>query len=181
MREYRGERLSRFESAATTEFFITDGGTAYSAGTICGANTRRYHAVLAVRLDDPAGTFVFLSSLEESLTVGGARFFLSTSEYPGTVYPDGFRHLESFRKNRDAEFIFDVSGVRLRKRITMPRPATVEVEYELFTERADVALEIRPLCASEHHIDAQENAPARPAERTGIRRAERRPRSGQSL
>jgi len=147
VREYRGERLSRFDAAAAAEFILSDGAGAWAASTVCGANTRRYHALLCARLDDPPGAFVFLSTLEEALQIGGARFFLSTAEYPGTVYPDGFRHLESFRKNRDAEFVYEVAGVRLRKRVYMPRAATVEVEYELFTDRHDVTLDLRPLCA----------------------------------
>jgi len=144
----RSDDFKNFDAASSTEFVTVSNSGAYSSSTICGANTRRYHALLAAPLDDPAGIFIYLSSVEEILSIGGARFYLSTSEYPGAIFPQGFKHIKAFEMDPLPTFVFEVEGVTIRKRIGMaPDEATVVVSYELCTDRQGVTVEIRPLAA----------------------------------
>ncbi|MHC4715111.1 MAG: glycogen debranching enzyme N-terminal domain-containing protein, partial [Planctomycetota bacterium] len=148
MPRYSSDWFAGFEPAVSVEYITTNGAGAWASSTICGANTRRYHALLGAPVENPAGTYVFLSALEEVLAVGGARFHLSSAEYPGTVFPAGYRYITGVSRNAAVEFVFQVAGVRLQKRIVLPagEPAVV-VTYELFSPRDNVTLEVRPLCA----------------------------------
>lgn len=148
MPRYASEWFASFDGAVSVEYIATNGAGGWASSTICGANTRRYHALLGVPLANPPGSYVFLSGLEETLEVGGARFFLSSAEYPGTVYPAGYRHVHGFTRNDAVEFVYEVEGIRLQKRVVLPAGENaVVVTYELFSRRSDVELEVRPLCA----------------------------------
>lgn len=60
-------------------------------------NTRRYHGLLTAATKPPAGRFVLLSKIEETLVVFDRRFDLSANQYPGTVHPQGCRYRTEFR------------------------------------------------------------------------------------
>lgn len=141
--------FATFEDATAAEYVVTSRSGAYSSSTICGANARRYHALLAAPIDKPRGFYVMLSSLEGVLGIGAARVFLSTAEYPGAVFPEGYRNIKSFTLAPVPTFVYDVRGIRLRKRIYMaPRERTVVVQYELLTRQGDITLDLRPLFAA---------------------------------
>jgi predicted glycogen debranching enzyme len=154
--------FSAFDQAVSSEYVAVSNSGAYSSSTICGANTRRYHALLAAPLREPPGVFVVLNTLEEVLDVAGARVFLSTNEFPGAIFPEGYKHLASFEMAPLPTFIFDFQGVRLRKTVCLaPDERTVVVAYELLSKRAGVTLEIRPFCSfRERHSLTEANVAA---------------------
>jgi glycogen debranching enzyme len=65
-------------------------------GSVAGANTRRYHALLLVARRPPVDRVVLVNHLEESVEVGGQSFPLSTNLYSGAVHPDGYRYCDGF-------------------------------------------------------------------------------------
>ena len=144
----RQGKFPNFDAAVSAEYFLTSNSGAYSSSTICGANSRRYHAILAAALEKPKGTYVLLSSLEEVLCIGGARFYLSTVEYPGALFPEGYKHIVSFEMDPLPTFTYEVEGVRLKKTVAVgPHESTAVVAFELLTKQTDVKLALRPLCA----------------------------------
>ena len=151
-----------FDAAVAAEYITVSNSGAYSSSTLCGANTRRYHGLLAAPLDDPKGVFVLLASLEEILDVGGARYYLSTNEYPGAIFPEGYKHLKSFDMTPLPTLVFEAQGVQLTKRICLaPNESTAVVAYEFEGSRSDVTLEVRPLCAfRERHNLTEANVAA---------------------
>ena len=162
MEPVRRGPFNTFESAISAEYVTVSNSGAYSSSTVSGANTRRYHALLAAPLMNPRGTFVVLSALEEVLDVAGGRHYLSTHEYPGAVFPEGYRHIKTFEMEPLPTFVYEVNGVVLTKTVAMgPDEATVVVAYELDTKRDDVILEVRPLCAfRERHTLTEANQAA---------------------
>ena len=91
------ESLTDFESAASREWLETNGIGGYASGTLSGANSRRYHGLLVAATRPPLGRMVLLSKFEEVLIVSGERYELSCNQYPGVVYPAGYRYITSFR------------------------------------------------------------------------------------
>jgi predicted glycogen debranching enzyme len=69
-------------AALEREWLETNGLGGFSASTIIGLNTRRYHGLLTAATKPPVGRFVLLSKLEETLIVNGRRFELSANRYP---------------------------------------------------------------------------------------------------
>ncbi len=137
-----------FSAATSREWLETNGLGGYASSTIPGANTRRYHGLLVAALRPPVDRFVLLSKLEETLTVNGRRWDLSTNQYPGSVHPEGFHCLKGFRLDPYPIWTFMVEGVVLEKRLCMVHGEnTTVVQYVLHPGDADAELEIRPLLA----------------------------------
>ncbi|UCF90380.1 MAG: glycogen debranching enzyme N-terminal domain-containing protein [Desulfobacterales bacterium] len=99
------------------EWLETNGLGGWASSTLCGAHTRRYHGLLVAATRPPVGRTVLLSKLDETLAIGDQRLDLSTNIYPGTVHPEGFRHLQAFRKHFFPEFTYQAAGIRLRKTV----------------------------------------------------------------
>ncbi|RPJ54168.1 MAG: hypothetical protein EHM24_32070, partial [Acidobacteria bacterium] len=49
----RMDAFANYEAAAAVEFYAGSGAGAYSSSSVSGANTRRYHALLAAPLERP--------------------------------------------------------------------------------------------------------------------------------
>ena len=80
-----------------SEWLEADGLGGFASGTVSGARTRRYHALLLVATTPPTGRMVLVNGFDAELEVGSDRYALSTQRYsPGINAPDGVTRLESF-------------------------------------------------------------------------------------
>ena len=79
--------------ARTREWLETNGLGGYASSTIIGLNTRRYHGLLVAALQPPVGRMVLLSKIEDTVVVRGRPRELSSNQYPGKVYPEGYKLL----------------------------------------------------------------------------------------
>ena len=92
-------RRPEFAEVSSLEWLVTNGLGGFAAGTVSGAFTRRYHGLLFAALDPPARRQLYVSKIEESLSADGQRWFeWSANQYPGTVFPEGFRYLTGFQR-----------------------------------------------------------------------------------
>lgn len=138
------------------ESLETNGIGGYSSATISGAHSRRYHGLLIAATDPPVGRTVLLSRFEERLVIDGGGYDISTNNYPGTVYPEGYRYMVEFRLDPFPIFTYLVEGIEVEKRIFMIHGEnSVVVEYSIkndhhATGRA-ISLELRPLIAYRDH------------------------------
>ena len=74
-----GKKYMNLEKGLQTEWIITNGIGGYSASSIIGANTRRYHGLLVVPLTPPARRFVILSKVDESIVINEKKYNLYTN------------------------------------------------------------------------------------------------------
>lgn len=74
-----GKKYMNLEKGLQTEWIITNGIGGYSASSILGANTRRYHGLLIAPLTPPARRFVILSKVDESIIVNEKKYNLYTN------------------------------------------------------------------------------------------------------
>jgi predicted glycogen debranching enzyme len=151
-------------AAAGKEWLETNGLGGYASSTICGMNTRRYHALLVAALKPPTDRVVLLSKLEETLVLEGERFDLSTNQYPQAVHPQGYQYLQNFRLAPFPIFTFRLRDVVLEKTVLMLHGEnTIVVRYHLLAPtKLRATLELRPLVAfrdyhSLGHAGAQSN------------------------
>lgn len=150
MIEFDSTICNDFAAASSREWLETNGIGGFSSGTISGANTRRYHALLTAAQRPPLGRVTLLSKFEETLCVGGKRFELSSNRYPGTVYPCGFEYLRSFRLDPFPIWTFEADKITLEKRVFMVHGSNTTVcRWSLLQPEKPggrkAELELRPL------------------------------------
>ena len=98
--EYRiPTEASSFKSSMSREWLLTNGRGDYASGTAAGCHSRRYHGLLAAQT--PAGRYMLLSTLEDSVSFGGQDVPLSSRVHPGVIWPEGFRALKETACSHD--------------------------------------------------------------------------------
>lgn len=94
-----------YEVLSHYEWLLPNGIGGYAMGTVAGVNTRRYHGLLVAAAKPPADRLVLLAGIEAFVLEGETSIGLSCNAYPGAIFPDGFRRIETF----------DYEGWRLEK------------------------------------------------------------------
>jgi len=134
-----------YSRSSQIEWIETDGTGGFAMGTAAGVNTRRYHGVLVMARRPPVDRFVLLSRLEETAYVGAAAIELATAQYPGTLHPQGFTRLESFRLAPFPVWTWAFDGMTIEKQVFLVRGASTAVIQ--FRSNRDCRLRIRPFIA----------------------------------
>jgi predicted glycogen debranching enzyme len=141
-------------SLVEKEWLVTNGLGGYASGTVAGALTRRYHALLIAALPAPLGRMVMLNYVWEQLRWPDGRAvslatLVDTSE--GREL-DASQYLVDFRLESGLPvWTYDVDGVRLEKRVLMPHlQNTTHATYRLLS-RDPIRLELRPMIAFRLH------------------------------
>ncbi len=156
MIELSQDAIGSAEGAFGREWLETNGIGGYASSTVSGANTRRYHGLLVAATRPPLGRIVMLSKFEESVVIGGRRFELSSNRYPGTIHPEGFSFLRSFKLDPFPVWTYEIEGIEIRRSVFMiyGENSTV-VRWSVEPNAADIKLEVRPLIAfrDHHHLE----------------------------
>ena len=146
-----------FAAATSREWLETNGIGGFASGTISGANNRRYHGLLTAATRPPLGRISMLSKYEETVFVGGKRYDISANSFPGTVHPEGYKLITSFRLDPFPIWTFDLDGVVIEKRVFMiygknAVAASWNVTSEAIADK--VSIELRPLLSfvDYHHL-----------------------------
>ena len=119
MIKFGREICTDFENATAREWLETNGIGGFASGTISGANTRRYHALLTAATRPPLGRVTTLAKFEETLIIDGKTFELSTNQYPNRIYPEGYKYLKSFRRDPFPIWTFEIEGIEIEKTVFM--------------------------------------------------------------
>jgi predicted glycogen debranching enzyme len=153
------EVCSDFDRATGYEWLETNGLGGWASSTAVGAHTRRYHGLLVAATAPPVGRMVLLSRLDETVLTATGRCELAANQYPGTVHPRGFEHLERFRRALFPSFEYACGGVRLRKTVAAVNGEnTTLVLYEVLAAPGRFLLELRPFFAGrDYHAVGRAN------------------------
>ncbi len=134
------------------EWLEADGLGGFASGTVGGARTRRYHALLLAATTPPAGRFVLVNGFEawaEPTTPGSfVSVPLTTSRYaPDVVHPRGIDQLASFEPEPWPRWTFQLpDGSLIVQEILVVRGApAVYVSWRHENPRGPVRLTVRPL------------------------------------
>ena len=133
------------EEGLTKEWIITNGIGGYSASTIIGANTRKYHGLLVAPLTPPARRFVMLSKVDESIEIRGKKHDLYTNI--GKEYiTHGYKNLEEFEKDYLPIYRYKIGKVEIEKTICMEYGKnTVGVYYKIKNGATKAKFTIAPI------------------------------------
>lgn len=142
--EYAKDKMS-LEEGIKREWIITNGLGGYCSSTIIGANTRKYHGLLVVPLTPPARRHLILSKLDESIQTDGKKYNLYTNMCKNYI-SDGYKYLQSFKKDYIPVFEYEVAGINIKKSICMEyRKNTVVLVYEIKNNDKDSILTLAPI------------------------------------
>jgi predicted glycogen debranching enzyme len=140
------------------EWLLTNSRGGFSASTIVGCNTRRYHGLLVGSLNPPVKRVMSLSSCIETVVIGPGKFNLSTCEFPDTITPDGYLRLKRFTKDVGAHFYYELGDLRVTKSVYLFQDRdTIAVVYDFAEVGQPIEFEIRPFVAMRDYHSLQKS------------------------
>jgi predicted glycogen debranching enzyme len=154
------EDCRNLDRALSLEWLETNGRGGFASGTVVGANTRRYHALLLTARKPPSERLVLVNHLEEWLDIDGQAISLSTNLYPDAVHPTGYEHCIEFSTDPWPTWTFDCNGLTVQREIlSIHGRDMVIVRWKLIGKKPSRAvLRVRPkLTGRDYHGLHQEN------------------------
>ncbi|MEK6633929.1 MAG: glycogen debranching enzyme N-terminal domain-containing protein, partial [Nitrospirota bacterium] len=129
------------DRALSLEWLETNGRGGFSSGTVAGANTRRYHALLLTARKPPSERFVLVNQMKEWLDLDGQSFPLSTNCYPSVVHPSGYQFCTRFATDPWPTWTFICNGTTVQREIfTVHGRDLVIVRWRLLGKKKQQAI-----------------------------------------
>ncbi|MBQ8839018.1 MAG: glycogen debranching enzyme family protein [Bacteroidales bacterium] len=157
--KFNKSELVNLEYSLKRELIVANETGAYCNTSIVTCNTRRYHGLLAVPVDElGGGKYMLLSSLDESLVLGGKQFNLGIHCYGDTYEPRGHKYIVDFDADPVPVVTYKVGGIVFTKTILMvPDNDQVLIRYDLIEAPGKVSLMLKPFLAfrSVHGLTSQ--------------------------
>ena len=148
------------DRALSLEWLETNGRGGFASGTVAGANTRRYHAVLLTARKPPSERFALVNHLEEWIDIDGQPYPLSTNLYPNAVHPEGYKQCTGFATEPWPTWTYDCRGVLVQREIFCVRDRDLVVTRWMLVRRTKkvVTLRVRPMLSGRdyhmtHHVN----------------------------
>ncbi len=149
-------RPGSYDEGVMHEWLLANGLGGYASSTAIGANTRAYHGLLVAAMRPPAGRMLLLSSLDEELDMDennhtDINYQLSNHQYPGAIYPHGFRYLREFSLDPFPHFVYRVGNTMVDKTVFMVHAENTTL-FHYTVSKASGSMMIVPLvtCRSFH-------------------------------
>jgi predicted glycogen debranching enzyme len=141
--------LLDFDHLHQLEYVEANGLGGYASGTFSGAHSRKYHGVLVAALKPPVDRVVIVSKLDETILLNDIAFELGCNQFPGTLYPTGFKYISGFKRDIFPEWLFKVKGITIRKTIAaVYGENTTLVLYEVLEAPEKFTFLVQPFYAS---------------------------------
>lgn len=149
MLKFNKSELVNLEYSLKREIIAANEKGAYCNTSIVTCNTRRYHGLLAVPVEQlGGGKYMLLSSLDESLVLRGKQFNLGIHCYGDTYDPKGHKYIVDFDANPVPVVTYKVGGILFTKTILMvPDSDQVLIKYELLEAPSKLTLMLKPFLA----------------------------------
>ena len=157
--KFNKSELVNLEYSLKREIITANEAGAYCNTSIVTCNTRRYHGLLAVPVEElGGGKYMLLSSLDETIQLGGKQFNLGIHCYGDTYEPRGHKYIIDFDADPVPVITYKVGGILFTKTIMMvPDNDQVLIKYELLAAPSKVSLMLKPFLAfrSVHSLTSQ--------------------------
>ena len=147
--KFNKSELVNLEYSLKREIITANESGAYCNTSIVTCNTRRYHGLLAVPVEElGGGKYMLLSSLDETIQLGGKQFNLGIHCYGDTYEPRGHKYIIDFDADSFPVITYKVGGILFTKTIMMvPDNDQVLIKYELLSAPSKVSLMLKPFLA----------------------------------
>ncbi|MDL2330397.1 amylo-alpha-1,6-glucosidase [Odoribacter sp. OttesenSCG-928-A06] len=147
--KFNKDELVNLEYSLNREVLATNRAGGYMSSTIICCNTRKYHGLLIVPIDEFNGdNHVLLSALDETVIQHEKTFNLGIHKYPGVYEPKGHKYIIDFEYEPVFTLIYRVGGVVLKKEaILVHNEDQVMVRYTLLEAHSETRLRLKPYMA----------------------------------
>ena len=145
--EFNKEELVNLEYSLEREILLSNRAGGYVNTTIVGCNTRKYHGLLVVPIENFGGDkHILLSTLHESLIQHGQSFNLGITSYGDVYEPRGHKYIVDFEMDYASTITYRVGGMKFSKTIMFLRDTEeVLVKYTLLEAHSPTTLRIKPI------------------------------------
>lgn len=131
------------------EWIETNGLGGWASSSLSGCNTRRYHGLLVAATKPPTERTVLVNKLDEIIVLNDEWTHLSTNKFRDALSPQGYVHLNEFKKDLFPEFTYTVNGVVIRKTIAMLHGEnTTVIIYNVLQAPSTFKFKLLPLITS---------------------------------
>ena len=130
------------------EWLVTNGIGGYASGTVSGLLTRSYHGLLLATIAPPVDITLMLTKLDETVDYDGVDYPLHTNRWAsGTIAPDGYRQLQSFRLDGTVPvWIYGCADALIEKRVWMQQgDNTTYIRYKMLRGSLPLSLNLKAL------------------------------------
>ena len=149
------EISSTYEKNLKNEWLLTNGLGGYASSTLIGTNTRKYHGLLVAALGSNLDRFLILSKVNEYVFIKNNKYSISTNECHNYI-EKGYIYQEAFEKKLLPEFLFNVNGVHIIKKIAMVHGENkIAIKYNVVnTLDEEILFNVAPFvnCRSYHIV-----------------------------
>lgn len=147
--QFNKEELVNLEYSLNREVLSVNHAGGYLNTTIVGCNTRKYHGLLVVPIDNFGGDkCVLLSSLDETLIQHEKEFNLGIHRYGNIYEPRGHKYITNFEIDKVVAITYGVGGIVLRKVIMLcNNEEQVLIRYTLLEAHSPTILRLKPFLA----------------------------------
>ncbi|HKU37044.1 MAG TPA: amylo-alpha-1,6-glucosidase [Polyangiales bacterium] len=158
------QRGDDVEALLSREWLITNGLGGYSAGTILGVPTRRYHGLLIAALPNPLGRTMLMNQLAERVVLpDGSEFQLGGYERSRGLELHAAEHLREFRLDEGLPvWVFEFGPFTVERRLLFAhRQNSLFAVYRLLSGEGTLGLMLQPTFHFRSH-DAPVSTPPGP-------------------
>lgn len=147
--KFNKDELVNLEYSLKREVLATNRAGGYMSSTIICCNTRKYHGLLIVPIEEFNGErHVLLSALDETVVQHGQAFNLGIHKYPGNYEPRGHKYIVDFEYEPVYTLTYRVGGVVLKKEIVLVHNEDqVVIRYTLVDAHSETLLRLKPFLA----------------------------------
>lgn len=144
----KGE-LVNLEYSLNREVLATNRAGGYLSTTIICCNTRKYHGLLILPVEEFGGeNHVLLSVLDETVIQHNKSFNLGIHKYPGTYEPQGHKYIYDFEYEPVYTLYYGVGGVKLKKEMVLVHnESQLLIRYTLLEANSATTLRLKPFLA----------------------------------
>jgi len=143
-----------FNLAANKEWLETNNLGGYASSTIYCLNSRRHHGLFVIPVGNKTEKTIILSKFEESVFIGKQVYELSTNQFTGGIYPDGFQYMVHFSIDPFPKFQFEIAGKKIDKTIFMLHDQhTLVIRYAYKNQGPPLNFILKPMLAGREISD----------------------------
>ncbi len=144
----KGE-LVNLEYSLNREILSTNRAGGYFSTTIVLCNTRKYHGLMVLPLEQFDGEpHVLLSCIDDTIIQHEQSFNLGIHRYPGIYEPRGHKYIIDFDYDPTPTFTYRVGGVILKKEfLFVHNEEQLMIRYTLVDAHSPTKIKIKPFLA----------------------------------
>jgi predicted glycogen debranching enzyme len=155
--KFEKSEIVNLEYSLAREMIRTNRAGSYSATTLVGCNTRKYHGLLICPVDELGGErFVLLSSLDIIVVNNDKSFNIGIRKYKGDYFsPKGHKYIEDFNADSIPSRIYRVGGVILKQeRLLVHYEEQLLIRLTVLEANEPMKLQFRPFLTFRniHHL-----------------------------